>query len=208
MKRFAVALLVLLGGAASASAATITHVWTGVVTTVSGFTTVAPGDTYRLAVTLDSGTPDIFPGDPNMGQYAIDGMSVSLGNAYSSFGTGNFGNLTLILGTSGGPDQFYQDGCCVSGLAPLEGRTLFVAVWAFLSDVDATALASDGLSALPIDVSQFENNYFFLRWDAGQGEIGGTITSFEIVPEPSPSLLAVGASFGLLALRRRNSKRR
>lgn len=209
MKRFAVALLVLLGGAASASATTVTYVISGTATSVtSGITSVQVGDAYIATLTVDLATPNT--GSNPAFYYAFTSYTVAMGSYSGSFSTTN-GRIRVEDDPSYdvfGVDDQFPTGTALDGLQP------FVFQVAFLRN-DVYPGSSDPVVGvalvLPTDPSQFNNQRnFSLQFLAPGGAttegIHGIINALQVVPEPSLALLLpVAIATGAIAQRRQRS---
>ena len=155
-KIFAAALFAGMLGAATANAATVTNVYYGEFITDSGLPYLSIGDTYRIAFSYDTASPDTDP-DPQFGLY--DGAlsaSIDFSNGYSLSFTGGtifVANDEYVVSNSDFIN-FYHQGPFTSNF-PTDLYTLGGVSWLLVDDATRTALSSDALPPSSLSTALF-----------------------------------------------------
>ena len=194
LKRIAVAVFLAAGLSGAASATTVTYLFSGVVTNSGG--PLPAGSPYTATFLIELSTPGTpHPVVPSATEYvgAVVSASFSIGS-----GTGATGMNVIVFVIPGLGSEFHIDSGSLTGTDGSGNALTFVRF--SLEDYDGTAFSSQVLQ-VPVDVSQFETADFFMTF-AGGGRLEGSITSIQLVPEPS-LLALLGAGVLTLALRRR-----
>lgn len=217
MRRAVLALLAAVALPASAFAAPVTVVMTGTWDYIDDEGGVVAGDiglgtAYTATLTYDDATPDSNP-EAGEGNYVVSAPSFSFtltsGGLTFAWNPGGFAEIDVInasvdtltvdaRGLSGGP-----------GLPPIGFSYLF----ASFDDTTGTALSSASLVGLPWVLGDWNSRGMALFFDVADGssltyvDLGGTVDSITVVPEPSALALAAAGASALALGRRRRSQR-
>jgi hypothetical protein len=199
LKRFAVAALLAVGLSTSASATTVTYLFSGIVD-VSGDASVPLGSSFAATFVIDLATPASSTG---AGFTSYDGAVVSASFSIGS-GSGATG-LNVSVGDGYALGDFFTiaNGGSFTGTF---GANVLIDARIELIDTAGAVIASQALQ-IPSDPTQFDlsSNQFSMRFSGPSDPVfRGHITSIQLVPEPTlPALLGTGVL--AIALRRRSS---
>ena len=152
--------------------------------------------TWSWTYSFDSDAPDQFPGNPEIGQYALGNWELTLG--------------ILTVSSSGDEIVVFDDHMGIFDGYQVTGETLPPAGWALFSPVfsliafDLSIIGSDALPLTPPNPADFGTRpfaLFGLTDDNDVLSVHGDVKSIEIVP--APGALALLGLPGLTGMRRR-----
>lgn len=216
MRRAVLALLAAVALPASALAAPVTVVMTGTWDYVDDAGDVLGGaitlgTSYTATMTYDDSAPD-FNSAPNVGNYDVGAYPFSFTLTSGGFTFSHVGSIAEIDVTNASYDALAVYAENLVGGPGLPAFDFSYVNPAF-DDTTGTALSSPSLAGLPWVLDDWNSRGMALFFDVADGspltyvDLGGTVDSITVVPEPS-ALALVGAGASALALgRRRRSQR-
>ena len=198
------AILLIVFGAAPASASPITFSFQGTLTAVNSALsgTFSVGETIAGSYTFESTTPDIAPGDPNFGGYlgASTNLSFTVDGYSGSFSSSGFNATTVALSFAG--VDLYQVNIPFTG--PLAGTASPDLFALEIQDTDQNAFATDALPLSPPNLALFEVRKITVFFRSAEGgESLAFVASLNQIPEPSTLMLLGLGLAGVGGLRRR-----
>jgi len=217
MRSAALALLVAAVLPAAASAAPVTVVMTGTwdyiddpLGVVSG--QIALGTSYTVTLTYDDATPDSNPA-AIYGNYHFTGPLYGFTLTTASYTFVDAPGGTAELDTVN--DSYDSLSVMGSGLTGGPGLPAFGTpsyITTSFDDSSATALSSTALLGLPWVLSSWETSGTGLFFDIADGnpntyvDLGGTITSMTVIPEPTSFGLVAAGAVALAGAKRRRAR--
>jgi len=200
MKTQTLATLVGLGTltfGSTAAADLITFVAEGNITTLfDPFDLTGGATTWSWTYSFDSDAPDQFPGNPEIGQYALGDWELTLGLLTVS----SNGDEIVVFDDHMGSFDAYQ----VTGeTSPPAGWALFGPTFSLIT-FDLSIIGSDALPLTPPNPADFGTRAFALYGLTDDNDVlsvHGDVKSIEIVP--APGALALLGLAGLTGIRRR-----
>ena len=198
VKQIAAVGLLVVGMAVPASATTITYLVTAIVSGSTFQPLYLPGSTLTALLTFDPNVADAAPQDLNTAQYPGALLSYSFAINGSTLITES---NPIEVDVSASPHNVFAEGTFLTPFSIL-GQQLSTFQFSLLG---GPGQPSDAFF-IPTDVSAYPLAYLNLNDGLAFVQLGGYITSIQLVPEPSlAALLASGALGAFIALRRRAS---
>jgi hypothetical protein len=190
----------------------ISGTWDSVIDNASVLDgSITVGGSFTATLVFDDGAPDTN-GLANVGDYLLPAATTDLVLSTGSYSFSLLSTSSVSFGIEdnvGGQDGFgfFAEHFTTTGPLAAGASTGYAYSNPALFDNSQSAHSSDDLTALPWDISAYDNaSFYYLAEVLGKGsnkfiELQGTITDLTLLPEPS-ALMLLGLGLGALVVAR------